>query len=84
MNILGWILIIWGLLSIGFVGGWVARELLHESTPPRLPTIAEIQQRIGCSKIDGVWGPETNVLYNRAICNQYAIETFKEAEKHGR
>jgi len=44
-----------------------------------LPTIEEIQHQIGCEKIDGIWGPETDKLYDKALCNQYAIEVFEEA-----
>lgn len=47
----------------------------------KLPTIQEIQERIGCEKIDGIWGEETNRLYDQALCDQYAIAVFEGEQK---
>lgn len=43
----------------------------------KLSTIEEIQERIG-AKPDGKWGPETEKLYDQAICNQFAVECFEK------
>ncbi|MGA2324310.1 MAG: hypothetical protein ABSG22_10725 [Sedimentisphaerales bacterium] len=44
----------------------------------RIPTIEEIQQLIGCEKIDGKIGPETIAKWNRMVCDQYAQPYFKK------
>lgn len=41
-----------------------------------LLTIREIQERIG-AKPDGKWGPETDELYDKAVCDQFAIACFE-------
>ena len=61
-------LVLMCLLS-GYVG-----YLLHTTPAPAIPTIEEIQTEIGCEKIDGILGDETQRLWDLAICNQYASE----------
>lgn len=46
----------------------------------RLPTIEEIQEKIGCEKVDGIWGEETNRLYDKFLCNQFALACFEGEE----
>lgn len=41
----------------------------------RVPTIKEIQRKVG-AKEDGVVEPNTIALWERAINNQYAVESF--------
>ena len=62
------------ILASGY-GGWSLRGMQSEA--PReapLRTIEEVQRLVGCAKIDGKLGPETQRLWDRAICNQYAKE----------
>lgn len=47
-----------------YTQGWSDRDKY-------LPPVEDIQKRIG-AKVDGIWGQETNRLYEQAVCNQYA------------
>ena len=80
INIFGWLFISGCLLSLGFLAGWYGRVRVKENIPEPLPTIAEIQQRIGCVKIDGKLGPETQELWDKEICNQFASQYFEEVK----
>ena len=54
---------------------------LPPSLPPSsspLPTIADIQRRIGANP-DGKLGPETQRKWDRAICDQFAAESFRKS-----
>ena len=42
----------------------------------RIPCLMEIQEMVGCEKIDGKWGPETAEKWDKAYCDQSAIEKF--------
>jgi len=57
------------LLIAGWVG-WLCRDARPDPPAP-LPTIEEIQRRIG-AKPDGILGPETQAKWERAICDSYA------------
>lgn len=48
-----------------YVQGWADRDAY-------LPPIEDIQKRIG-AEVDGIWGRETNRLYEKALGNQYAL-----------
>ena len=57
------------------------------SSPPEqpLPTIKEVQQRLGCEKIDGILGDETQTLWDLYECDQAArvwlnADTMREAK----
>ncbi len=51
--------------------GFVVRHYIQIGEPP-LPTIVEIQERIGCEKIDGILGDETQAKWDKALCNRAA------------
>lgn len=53
----------------GTVGWW-----LKAVQPRPVPSIEWVQEKIGCEKIDGILGDETQRLWDRAICQQYADE----------
>ena len=40
----------------------------------RIPTIRDVQKMVGAFE-DGKFGPETEYLWNKAICNQIAAQT---------
>lgn len=71
-------------MAAGVVGsyrlnGWVWNQQYTQGWSDRneyLPPIEDIQKRIGCEKIDGIWGRETNGLYEKALCEQYAMYGF--------
>lgn len=81
INIVGFILLVGFFSSVFFAFGWAMRARIYENQPRKLPAIEEIQRQIGCEKIDGIWGPETNELYEKFICNQYATECFEGEPK---
>jgi len=61
------------------LAGWIGRVKVEKSIPDPLPTIQEIQERVGANP-DGILGPETQKLWDKEICNQYARPYF-EGEK---
>lgn len=66
-----------GLLTVILIGLWCENQYLKSQLKTsRLLPIKEIQRQIGCTKIDGIWGSETDRLYKRAINNQYAEKYF--------
>lgn len=79
----GVIVIAAALMGFGVVlsyrlNGWVWNQQYTQGYADRdayLPPIEDIQKRIG-AKIDGIWGEETNRLYDKALCDQYAMYGF--------
>lgn len=55
-------------IGLGFCG-----KIEQAQTKDRLPTIEEIQERIGAVP-DGILGPETQKLWELALCDQYAAQ----------
>lgn len=47
-----------------------------ETKMQKIPQIEEIQRLIGCEKIDGRLGPETQQKWDRAICDQFGVEAL--------
>lgn len=45
-----------------------------------IKSIKELQEQVGAEP-DGIWGKDTNSLYDRAWCNQAAIKMFKKMSK---
>lgn len=41
------------------------------------PTFRELQEKVGAEP-DGIIGPNTIALWDKAICDQYAIESFNQ------
>jgi len=46
----------------------------------KVPTFREIQRMVG-AKEDGIIGPNTIAKWEKAICNQYAIEAMEKMAK---
>ena len=51
---------------------------ITEERKTPLPTIEDIQRRVGATP-DGKLGPETQDKWERALCDQFAAESFKKA-----
>jgi len=71
-----WTLIIvlcFGILGfyVGLKCSQVAHNYPEPFTPP-LPSLMDIQRRVDCNKIDGIYGEETETLWDRAYANQEA------------
>ena len=64
-----------GLMVVALIGLLIERDQTKKKTQ-RLPSIMEIQERIGATP-DGILGPQTQQLWDAAICDQYANEYFK-------
>ncbi len=56
------------IIAISGTVGWALRSV----QPQTLPSIEDIQKLVGCEKIDGILGDETQRLWDRAINQQYA------------
>lgn len=64
-----------GAMWFGFEAGC---ERMRAAQPrPDLPSLIEIQRRIGAVP-DGIYGPETERLWDRAYCDQEAMKCFNE------
>ena len=83
------------VIGASFYGGWalrgmqpVAQNVSRDANRNTyvaisdLRTIEEIQRLVGCEKIDGIWGPETDRKYKRALCDQYAKEAGRMSGPH--
>ena len=78
----------WHYIGILFVAVWciagpMAGYYYRGKACPALPTIQEIQTRIGCTKIDGKLGPgwqrsETQRLWDAALCDGYWLALADE------
>ena len=68
------------LLSLSFILGFWFGKITQTKPSGRLPTIREIQERIG-AKPDGILGPETQRKWEEAINNQFAIEAFEKMSR---
>lgn len=54
---------------IGYTAGYQA-GLAH------IKSISELQEQVGAEP-DGIWGRETDRLYDKAYCNQENVKMFK-------
>ena len=65
----------------------IARRQLHpgvsEQQQGTIPTIEDIQRRVGAVP-DGKLGPETQAKWERALCDQFAVESFRKAMPQSR
>ena len=62
-------LIAFGSMYAGYQAGLAEK---NQRQLERIPEIKEIQRLVGCEKIDGKLGRETQTKWDRAIFNQYA------------
>jgi len=76
------------IIATGFYigrGYEVGKSVTSNQSPvTSIPTIEDIQQLVGCEKIDGKIGPETLDKWNRAVCDQYAEPYFKNQKVNGK
>lgn len=77
--------LVWSVMLLAiFLAGFLSGSLVALSTdtePPldRLPSLKDIQRRVGALP-DGVYGNETKTKWDRAICDQHAVNAWK---RHG-
>jgi hypothetical protein len=66
-----------GILIVALVGLLAERAGLKSklAEAKKLPSLAEIQEKIGAEP-DGIYGPETKKLWDRAICEQEASRWY--------
>ena len=69
-------------LLVFTIGLLIGLLIMGACQDDKLPTIEEIQRLIGCETIDGKVSPdwrhsETQKKWERALCNQFAMEYFK-------
>ena len=55
-------------------------RVMDESATDGLPSLEEVQERVG-AKVDGIYGPETKRLWNKAICDKLAVEMIERQER---
>ncbi len=62
--------IVIGMLTVGIIGLYLDNQSLRAELDV-LPSLEQIQERIGAVP-DGIWGEETMMKWDMAICQQYA------------
>ena len=50
---------------------------IEPRTEEKVPTIKEIQELIGCEKIDGKLGPDTQAKWDKAVGDRHAAKWHK-------
>jgi len=76
MQVIAMAVIVLGSVWVGYRFGKAEVRSEKLEVVSAVPTIQQIQQLIGCEKIDGKIGPETLDKWNRAVCDQYAKPYF--------
>lgn len=80
--------LIWSIVAVfAFFCGRLARDYpaerhikAQQEALDRVPTFKELQKKVGAVE-DGIIGPNTIALWEKAICNQYAIEAIERMAK---
>ena len=62
----------------GMMAGYGMARHERPETIEHWPTIVEIQEYCG-AEVDGIWGPETQRLYERKIVDEWVVEQFTES-----
>lgn len=69
------------VMAVGFTCQWLTsneQEYLrgYQDGWNYIKSIKELQQQVGAVP-DGIWGKETDRLYDKAVCNRYAEKYFE-------
>jgi hypothetical protein len=84
----GWLAFICLWMWMGFIfgrcsmpdTGYSIRKSRIENQESRIPSIEEIQTLVG-ARPDGKIGPETMAKWNRAVCDQYNVQSMRRMAK---